>query len=142
MYTTDSIIILKDKIGITFILLVIAWIFCNYLLKKYLIKYGEINTLIDTTIKTRKTIFFDFIVLLFTSIMRIRIITWIALMYFGGISILLFCALFLSLFEIFMPDTDNVHNKELWGLFCINTINLLTSFLTAYTLANVIYQLV
>ncbi len=142
MNTTDNIVILKDKLGIVFIFLIIAWLFCNYLVKKFLKEYDEINTLIETTVKTRKTIFFNFIILLITSVIRIRIITWIALMYYAGISILMFCSLFLSLLEIFMPDTDNRFNKELWRLFGVNTLNLLISFLIAYILANVIYQLI
>jgi len=142
MNTTDNIVILKDKLGIAFISLIIAWLFCNYLVKKFLKEYDEINTLIETTVKTRKTIFFNFIILLITSIIQIRIITWIALMYYAGISILMFCSLFLSLLEIFMPDTDNRFNKELWRLFGVNTLNLLMSFLIAYILANVIYQVI
>lgn len=142
MNTTDNIVILKDKLGIAFISLIIAWLFCNYLVKKFLKEYDEINTLIETTVKTRKTIFFNFIILLITSIIRIKIITWIALMYYAGISILMFCSLFLSLLEIFMPDTDNRFNKELWRLFGVNTLNLLMSFLIAYILANVIYQVI
>lgn len=142
MNTTDNFVILKDKLGIAFISLIIAWLFCNYLVKKFLKEYDEINTLIETTVKTRKTIFFNFIILLITSIIRIRVITWIALMYYAGISILMFCSLFLSLLEIFMPDTDNRFNKELWRLFGVNTLNLLTSFLIAYILADVIYQVI
>lgn len=142
MNTTDNFVILKDKLGIAFISLIIAWLFCNYLVKKFLKEYDEINTLIETTVKTRKTIFFNFIILLITSIIRIRVITWIALMYYAGISILMFCSLFLSLLEIFMPDTDNRFNKELWRLFGVNTLNLLMSFLMAYILADVIYQLI
>jgi hypothetical protein len=142
MNTTDNFVILKDKLGIAFISLIITWLFCNYLVKKFLKEYDEINTLIETTVKTRKTIFFNFIILLLTSIIRIRVITWIALMYYAGISILMFCSLFLSLLEIFMPDTDNRFNKELWRLFGVNTLNLLMSFLMAYILADVIYQLI
>jgi hypothetical protein len=141
MNTTDNIVILKDKLGIAFIILILAWIFCNYLVKKFLVDYEEMNKVVETTVKTRKAIFLSFIILLITSIVRIRIITWIALIYYIGISIMLFCALFLSLFEIFMPDTDNRFNKELWRLFGVNTINLLHNALMAYILANVVYQL-
>lgn len=141
MNTTDNIVILKDKLGIVFIILILAWIFCNYLVKKFLADYEEMNKIVETTVKTRKAIFLSFIILLITSIVRIRIITWIALIYYIGISIMLFCALFLSLFEIFMPDTDNRHSKELWRLFGVNTINLLHNALMAYILANVVYQL-
>ena len=141
MYTTDNIVILKDKLGIVFIILIFAWIFCNYLVKRFLADYEEMNKIVETTVKTRKAIFISFIILLITSIVRIRIITWIALIYYIGISIMLFCALFLSLFEIFMPDTDNRHSKELWRLFGVNTINLLHNALMAYILANVVYQL-
>lgn len=142
MYTTDNIIILKYKLGIVFILLILAWLFCNYLVKKYLVDYEDINKVVETTVKTRKTIFFSFIILLITSIIRIRVITWIAFIYYMGLSIMLFCALFLSLFEIFMPDSDNRHSKELWRLFGVNTINLLHHALIAYILSNVVYQLI
>ncbi len=141
MYTTDNLVILKDKLGIVFIILIFAWIFCNYLVKRFLDDYEEMNKIIETTVKTRKAIFISFIILLITSLVRIRIITWIALIYYIGISIMLFCALFLSLFKIFMPDTDNRHSKELWRLFGVNTINLLHNALMAYILANVVYQL-
>ena len=141
MYTTDNIILLKDKLGIAFIILIVTWLFCNYMVKKLLIRYMDINELVEATVKTRKTIFFAFIVLVITSIIRIRIITWIALIYYEIIFILMGGSLFLSILEIFMPNTDNRFNKELWILPGINTTNFIIHFLMAYILSNVVYQL-
>ncbi len=142
MNTTDNIVILKDKLGIALIILAITWLFCNYLVKRLIIKYEESNDLIDTCVKTRKTIFFEIIALILTSFFRIRIITWITMLYYMVIFILMIGSQFLSLVEIFMPDTGNRFNKDLWILFGVNTLNMLTHLFTAYILVNIIYQLV
>ncbi len=127
------------EVIITLIILIICWIICNYLVKKYLLTYQEVNEVIENTIKTRKIIFFDIIFLLFANFMKVNFITWIGMIYYFCISFLMLGVLFLSILEILMPGTDNKRNKDLWRLFLVNMINISTKFLIAVVLVNFVY---
>ena len=128
-----------EEFIVTILILFSCWLVCNYLVKKYLLIYGEINEVIKITVKTRKTIFFDIIFFIFLYFMRVNFLTWVGMMYYIVISVLMYGVLFLSVLEIFKPGSGNKSNKDLWRIFLVNIINLSTKFFTAIVLVNFVY---
>lgn len=121
------------------IMLLFFWFIENLIVKKFLIKYQEMNVYVETTLKNRKIIMFDLIVLVFLIIIDVNFFSWISIIYYTILSIigaiLLLCSLISGIFE----DTRNKFvNRELWILFISNFIEEVTSIIILIVSINIL----
>lgn len=121
------------------IMLLFFWFIENLIVKKFLIKYQEMNVYVETTLKNRKIIMFDLIVLVFLIIIDVNFFSWISIIYYTILSIigaiLLLCSLISGIFE----DTRNKFvNRDLWILFISNFIEEVTSIIILIVSINIL----
>jgi hypothetical protein len=120
-------------------MLLFFWFIENLIVKKFLIKYQEMNVYVETTLKNRKIIMFDLIVLVFLIIIDVNFFSWISIIYYTILSIigaiLLLCSLISGIFE----DTRNKFvNRDLWILFISNFIEEVTSIIILIVSINIL----
>ena len=120
-------------------MLLFFWFIENLIVKKFLIKYQEMNVYVETTLKNRKIIMFDLIVLVFLIIIDVNFFSWISIIYYTILSIigaiLLLCSLISGIFE----DIRNKFvNRDLWILFISNFIEEVTSIIILIVSINIL----
>lgn len=120
------------------IVLFIFWLICNYILKKLLAKYQDLNDYTISILKGRKILMFDIIVLIFLFIFNFSFIKWIAIAYYIIIAIIE--GIFLIMEFITGIDYD-IKNKQidtdLWLLFLSNLLTELANLIMIFMLFTI-----
>lgn len=129
--TENSYKSIKNKSVIVFIaILFCLWLICNFLLKKIIYQYNEVNDFVKSALTYRKTIMFDIFTLLFLYILNINLFKYIAIVYYIVIilteTILITIAIVSGIKD---KSRDSLANKSLWILTISKILNQIASVL-------------
>lgn len=124
-----------QQIIFSIILLLIFWLITNYIFNKY----KTLNDFSITILKSRKTIMFNMIVLVFFILFNIKILVWIAIIYYIIIGILSGILLIIS----FITGLDeNIKNKNIdtdfWNMCIVNFLNEFSNIIMIFTLISLV----
>lgn len=119
-----------EIIVVTFILLFIFWLICNFILKEFLNKYQCLNELVEASLKCRKNIMFDIFALAFLVIFDLNFFIWLGIIYYGIMTIIEGILLVIALITGIDDDLKNKRlNKDLWLMFFANLLSEFSSIL-------------
>ena len=117
------------NIFVTIILLFILWIICNGIVKILLNRYTDLNELVVASVKYRKTIMFDLIIVLFLYFLDINFLNYIAIVYYIIIIFVEGFLLVISVITGITEKTDKITNNSLWLLTVSKALNELAKIL-------------
>lgn len=115
------------------IILFIFWLICNYILKRFLVRYQDLNDYTVSALKYRRTIMFDILALIFIFIFNFKFIKWIAIAYYIIIAILEGILLIIA----FITGIDNdIKNRQidtdLWVLLLSKFLNEVSNLIMIF----------
>ena len=125
--------------NIIYVLIIfIFWLICNTIVRK-LIKENSYQEVIISSVKYRKTLFFDIVAIVIFTFLNIAFLTWIGIIYYILISIIEGIMLVIALVtNLDFYFKEHIFEKEMWLLVIVKFLNETASIIVALSLFSLL----
>ena len=125
--------------NIIYVLIIfIFWLICNTIVRK-LIKENLYQEVIISSVKYRKTLFFDVVAIVIFTFLNITFLTWIGIIYYILISIIEGIMLVIALVtNLDFYFKEHIFEKEMWLLVIVKFLNETASIIVALSLFSLL----
>ena len=125
--------------NIIYVLIIfIFWLICNTIVSK-LIKENSCQEVIISSVKYRKTLFFDIVAIVIFTFLNIAFLTWIGIIYYILISIIEGIMLVIALVtNLDFYFKEHIFEKEMWLLVIVKFLNETASIIVALSLFSLL----
>lgn len=125
--------------NIIYVLIIfIFWLICNTIVRK-LIKENLYQEVIISSVKYRKTLFFDVVAIVIFTFLNIAFLNWIGIIYYILISIIEGIMLVIALVtNLDFYFKEHIFEKEMWLLVIVKFLNETASIIVALSLFSLL----
>ena len=125
--------------NIIYVLIIfIFWLICNTIVRK-LIKENSYQEVIISSVKYRKTLFFDIVAIVIFTFLNIAFLNWIGIIYYILISIIEGIMLVIALVtNLDFYFKEHIFEKEMWLLVIVKFLNETASIIVALSLFSLL----
>ena len=125
--------------NIIYVLIIfIFWLICNTIVRK-LIKENLYQEVIISSVKYRKTLFFDVVAIVIFTFLNITFLTWIGIIYYILISIIEGIMLVIALVtNLDFYFKEHIFEKEMWLLVIAKFLNETASIIVTLSLFSLL----
>ena len=125
--------------NIIYVLIIfIFWLICNTIVRK-LIKENSYQEVIISSVKYRKTLFFDIVAIVIFTFLNIAFLNWIGIIYYILISIIEGIMLVIALVtNLDFYFKEHIFEKEMWLLVIVKFLNETASIIVDFSLFSLL----